>query len=149
MPFNDLIDNYIEIFNEIFDISFKDVWTMSNWPVINVEAEDERERLSATHRPVPLPAYDVDGELISPARCRESLAGAIVRVSFTLTHWFISSGSNDDRSSMNSFVADVHSIRQLVTPLSSKLTPKKRKTAQRDPDDKFISKKMSKKISKV
>ena len=121
-----------------------DLWTMSNWPMVHPEAEEERDRLAISHRPVPLPGYDLEGELISPGQCREMLVGSVARVTFTLKHWFIDSGRNENRSPLNSFVADVHSIRVLVTPVTSRMSSKKRKTSQRDPDDKMIYKKIGK-----
>ncbi|KIM37617.1 hypothetical protein M413DRAFT_448409 [Hebeloma cylindrosporum] len=89
-----------------------DSWTMSNWPVIHSEAE-----------------------LISPNRCNAALAGATVRVTFTLNHWFIDNASKDQSPATNCFVADVQSIRVLINPTSQAMSPKKRKTARRDPAD--------------
>lgn len=118
---------------------------MSNWPVISAKAEYERDQLMSSHRPVPLPAYDISGDLISPERCKAMLGDAIVRVTFTLAHWFIDSSRKEDVPSMNTFVADVQSIRVLVNSPSQTMSPQKRKTHQRDPSDKFLQKKVSKK----
>jgi hypothetical protein len=121
-----------------------DTWTMSNWPVISPEAQHDRDELVSSHRPVPLPAYDINGNLIAPHRCKAMLAGAIARVTFTLTHWFIHSTSKDDSPATNSFVGDIQSIRILVNAPSQLMSPQKRKTATYDPSDKVSGKKKMK-----
>jgi len=92
-----------------------------------------------THRVIPLPAYDIAGDLIPPTRYMKVLPGALVRVNFTLSHWFFDSinSSTKASSAKNTFVADVKSIRILIdapprvkTPVK---TPQKRKTELRDP----------------
>ena len=152
---------------------------MTDWPVLYTEGRTERDRLASTHRPIPLPAYDVDGNLIDPSNCKQELAGAIVRISFTLSHWLIKSDSANSKDTAppsssaqphastssnkysfhfcsfhfysclplayihrssshmkNTFAADVKSIRVLVKP--PPVSPNKRQTSQRDPDD-FLS----------
>jgi hypothetical protein len=106
---------------------------MSNWPVINSEAEIERDRLASTHKPIELPAYDLNGDLIHPILCNSALAGAIARVTFALNHWYIENSSKEHNA--NCFVADIKTIRILVNPTSQATSPKKRKTARRDPGD--------------
>lgn len=59
---------------------------MSDWPVISTAAAIECDKMASMHRPVSLPAYDVNGTLIAPQQCKDALTGAVVRVSFTLTH---------------------------------------------------------------
>jgi hypothetical protein len=112
---------------------------MCDWPVISPVAQYERDQMCSSHRPVPLPAYDLNGDLIPPDQCKTALAGAIARVTFSLNHWFIDSGSKDDSSATNIYVADVHSIRVLVDPPSQPLSPMKRKTSLRDPTDDISS----------
>jgi hypothetical protein len=80
-----------------------------------------------THQVVPLPAYDIKGNLIKPEKYRVALAGALARVSFTMSHWYIASA----KEPTNSFVADVRSIRVLTDPAMPK-SPSKRKTAKRE-----------------
>lgn len=89
---------------------------MANWPVKSFEAELERDKLISTHRPIPLPAYDINGNFITPDACKDNLAGAIARVTFTMNHWFIENNSEECSSSTNCFVADVQSIHVLVKP---------------------------------
>ena len=110
---------------------------MANWPVKSYKAQIERNKLLSTHRPIPLPAYDINGYLIPPDACEKMLAGAIARVIFTMNHRFIENNLEEcSSSSTNCFVAgDVQSIRVLVKPESQPYqeSPKKRKTAQHDP----------------
>jgi hypothetical protein len=42
-----------------------------------------------THRPVPIPAYDVNGSLIAPVDYCRRLECALAQVDFTLSHWSI------------------------------------------------------------
>ena len=44
----------------------KDTWTLADWPVLSPEAEDAKQDMLNTHRVVPLPAYDIKGNLIEP-----------------------------------------------------------------------------------
>ena len=115
---------------------------MANWPVKSYEAEVERNKMLSTHRPIPLPAYDTDGHLIPPDECKDKLAGAIARVTFTMNHWFIENNTKESLPSTNCFVADVQSIRILVKPASQTISPKKRKTARLDPADQSSSKRI-------
>jgi len=99
---------------------------------VNAEAEVARaarqEMVQAkTHHVVPLPAYDIKGNLIKPEMYRAALAGALVRVSFTMAHWYIAS----TKEPTNCFVADVKSIRVLTDPATPK-SSSKRKTAKRE-----------------
>jgi hypothetical protein len=103
---------------------------MSNWPVITSEAEFERNQLLVSHQPVALPAYDFDNKIIPPYLCKAKLAGAIARVTFTLSNCLTS----------NTFFANVHSIRVLATPPSHNILPKKRKTSSHDPTEKLLEK---------
>ena len=84
-----------------------DTWTMATWPVKSYEADIERNKLLSTHRPIPLPAYDINGHLIPPEECKDKLAGAIARVTFTLSHWYIENNSKEGSPSTNCFVADI------------------------------------------
>lgn len=109
-----------------------DNWTMSNWPIKSSDAIDAQKDMLLTHRPIPLPAYNVTGNLIQPDQCQKELVGSLARVTFTLRHWFIDNRKKGgDRN--NIFVADVQSIRILVESPQQSMSPRKRKTAQRDP----------------
>jgi hypothetical protein len=82
---------------------------MSNWPVITPEAYAERNQIIASHRPLPLPAYDINGHLIPPDQCQVILPGAITRVTFTLNQSF-EFDPTENKLPINTFVADVHSV---------------------------------------
>ena len=100
---------------------------MEKWPVITSEAEIKCNQLITTHRPIPLPAYDLNNNLIPPYQCKAKLAGAIVRTTFTASHLFVDP-SKENSNPSNTFAADIHSIQILVNPPSQTLLPKKRKT---------------------
>ena len=100
---------------------------MHEWPVITSEAEIERNHLITTHRPIPLPAYDINNKLIPPYQCKAKLAGAIVRATFTTSHLLVDP-SKENSTPSNTFAADIHSIQVLVNPPSQTMLPKKRKT---------------------
>ena len=105
------------------------MFALAGWPIIHAEAEDARQEMlrQKTHQVIPLPAYDIKGNLIRPDTYKCRLAGALARVSFTLSHWYITSA----QERIHSFVADVKSIRILMDPVIPK-KPTKRKTAKRD-----------------
>jgi len=100
-------------------------WSSDDWA--------EFKKLSSTHKVNALPAYDINGDIIVPKNYKKELAGAIARVTFTLSHWFI------NRKASNTFVADIDSIRVLVPPPQN--SPKKRKLSQRDPYEESPTKK--------
>jgi hypothetical protein len=104
-----------------------DSWSLRNWPVIYQEAEVAKQKMLTTHRVVPLPVYDIDGRLIEPKKYKEALRGAIVRVDFTMAHWYITSNGE----ATNRFVADVKTIRILMNPPA--LNPSRYTPPQQDP----------------
>jgi hypothetical protein len=93
--------------------------------------------MSNTHRVIPLPAYDINGDLIKPHNYKTALTGALVRVNFALSHWYFSSQKD---GTSNIFVADATGIRILVDPPTT-TTPSKRKTSKKDPEISSPSKK--------
>ncbi|KAJ8580386.1 hypothetical protein M405DRAFT_834417 [Rhizopogon salebrosus TDB-379] len=86
-----------------------------NWPVSSEAARHDLETMVETHRVVPIPAYDADGNLIHPRNYRKMLRGAIVQVDFHLTHLPIAR-KQDGTSVADSYTADVVSIRVLKQP---------------------------------
>jgi hypothetical protein len=115
---------------------------LADWPVIHPEANEAKQDMMRTHRLIPLPAYDLQGDLIPPERYRTALPGALVRVNFTISHWYISPSkeSINSKEHTNSFVADVIAVRVLADSTSIK-TPAKRKISARDPEMGSSSKK--------
>lgn len=72
-----------------------------------------------THRVVPLPAYDMHGELIEPKSYVTRLVGALVQVHFTMSHIPIATTRTDR------FMADIVSVRVLAPPPPKPVTPRK------------------------
>ena len=107
-----------------------DMYSIANWPVIHSEAVEARDNIIETHRVVPLPIYDATGALIPPSRYKDAVAGALVRVNFSLTHWFIpASGAGEG---LNTFVADIKSAKILVDA-PPRRSPQKQRTAKIEP----------------
>ena len=103
---------------------------MAKWPTINRAAKvGKAELLNAkTHELIPVPAYDLQGNLIRPEDYKSVLPGSVVRVGFRLTHWHIKERRNDPAS--NTFIADIESLRVLVK--APAMSPR-RKTERTDP----------------
>jgi len=114
---------------------------ITEWPTIHAEAENAKEALINTHRVVPLPAYNRHGMLIPPDAYQSALAGATVRVAFTLTHWYFQ--KKGESMSSNTFTADVCSLRVLLEPIRLQ-SPRRRKISKRDPGIQQMSYKKSK-----
>ena len=97
---------------------------IANWPVIHNEAAEACDNIVETHRLVPLPVYNSNGMLIHASCYKDAVAGALLWVNFTLTHWFIpASGTGEP---VNTFVADLKSARILLD------VPPRRSTKTKD-----------------
>ncbi|KAF8208195.1 hypothetical protein K438DRAFT_318053 [Mycena galopus ATCC 62051] len=108
-----------------------DAFQLQDWPVKSPAAQESLDRMDATHRVIPISAYDVYGDLILPIQYTSALMGAVVRATFTMTHWNIS------RDKRDSYAADIESLRVLVPAqktASGGSSPRKRKVpATTDP----------------
>ena len=93
-----------------------------NWPVSNSAAAAALEEMRGKYYVVPIPAYDMHGELIHPSFYRRRLEGALVALRFTLTHWSIGKGTNG----ADVYSADIVNIRVLAPPKPTLVTPRKR-----------------------
>lgn len=103
---------------------------MEDWPLTKEKNRAELLALSSTHRILPLPAYDLAGNLIRPAAYRRCLQGAIVEVHFTLSHWGIAKAKRDV------YGGEIQLMRVLVPPSTPSFPSKKRKLPQHiDSDD--------------
>ncbi|KAI5997162.1 hypothetical protein EDD15DRAFT_2364660 [Pisolithus albus] len=103
---------------------------MQDWPLTKEKNRAELLALSSTHRILPLPAYDVAGNLIRPAAYRRCLQGAVVEVHFTLTHWGIAKAKRDV------YGGEIQLMHVLVPPPTPTSPSKKRKLAQHlEPDE--------------
>jgi hypothetical protein len=105
-------------------------FNVHNWPVSSEAARHDLETMVETHRVVPIPAYDADGNLIHPQNYRKMLRGAIVQVYFHLTHWSIAR-KQDGTSAVDSYTADVVSIR-VLNQLTTSVTTKRKIAARID-----------------
>ena len=80
---------------------------------------------------VPLPLYDTAGKLIAPSRYKDSVAGALVPVNFSLPNWFIPASGPFEAG--NTFVADIKSAKVLpVVDAVSVKALKKRRTVREE-----------------
>ncbi|KAJ7745690.1 hypothetical protein B0H16DRAFT_1557864 [Mycena metata] len=95
-------------------------YQLLDWPVRSIEAQQALQKMDATHRVNVVPAYDVEGNLISPTQYVSALKGAVVRADLTLLHWHIG------RDRRDAYVAEIAAIRVLVTPKVAR-TPSPRK----------------------
>jgi hypothetical protein len=107
--------------------------TIAGWPVHYDEAQEALNDMADTHRVNYIEAYGTDGALILPSMYRKRLQGALVRIHFTLSHWYIHA-KVPTKPANDAFAANISLIRVLVppaiTPMSS---PKKRKYNKFDP----------------
>jgi hypothetical protein len=107
-----------------------DTYRIANWPVVHSEVAEAHDNIVETHHLVPLPVYDSNGMLIPPSHYKDAIAGALLHVNFTLTHWFIpASGAGE---AVNTFVADLKSARILLDA-PPRRSPPKRRTAKVEP----------------
>lgn len=106
-----------------------------NLPTRSDIAKAELEKMKDTHTFNPLPAYNVDGDLITPKDYDIALRGATVALSFTLTHYAIASRESDSAPGSDTYVADVVKIRVLVPPAPRVLEESPRKRLLRRDDD--------------
>ncbi|KAI6008577.1 hypothetical protein EDC04DRAFT_2907011 [Pisolithus marmoratus] len=72
-----------------------DPFSFELWPLTKERNHGELLALKSTHHILPLPAYDMLGDLIKPSAYRCSLQGAIIEIHFTLSHWAIASTKHD------------------------------------------------------
>lgn len=84
------------------------------------------------HRVVPVPVYNVKGDLIRPEAYQHSLDGAIVELHFNLTHWAIAGRKGSLPS--DQFIAEIKVIQVLVPPRASNSSMTKKRVVQRHLD---------------
>lgn len=95
-----------------------DVITLNKWPVRSDAAREALTEMDGKFYVIPIPAYDMHGELIDPDCYRRRLEGALVAVRFTLTHRSV--------NSRDIYTADVENIRVLSPPKPTLVTPRNR-----------------------
>lgn len=100
-----------------------DEFAIANWPLTHKETRPELMALAATHRIIPLPAYNVKGDLIRPEAYWHSLEDAIVELHFGLTHWGIAGKKGSPATDV--FIAEVDIIWVLVLPRTLSMARKR------------------------
>ncbi|PSR82943.1 hypothetical protein PHLCEN_2v5913 [Hermanssonia centrifuga] len=86
--------------------------TIEDWPVHGENAKAALETMKDKYFVVPIPAYNMHGDLIHLTFYRRRLEGALVAVRFTLTHWAI--GNKDAGTGSNVFTADIINLCVLI-----------------------------------
>jgi len=110
---------------------------IANWPVYSPSARKELELMRHTHAVVPLPAYDFDGNLITPLEYRNKLKGAVAVVRFDLLHWAFP--AREGRPASDTYVANIHRIDVLRNPITTSDRPTKHVLDMHDPLPSYIS----------
>ncbi|THH21229.1 hypothetical protein EW146_g319 [Bondarzewia mesenterica] len=129
--FNDILHSLLTKPHLEFD-SLGSQFTITGWPVETDAARRQLPTLQHTHRVNPIPAYDVDGDIIPPTAYKQMLAGATVALSIELIHYTISNKPPEGtaKTQTDFFIADIERIRVLTPPVS--ITSKKRKLTSKD-----------------
>ncbi|KAJ7726973.1 hypothetical protein B0H14DRAFT_2640996 [Mycena olivaceomarginata] len=78
--------------------------------------------LKKNHRIIPLPVYDIHGNLIHPTQYRDTLKGAVVQVTVLLKHWNITVKDNVNRR--DTYTADIKNLHVLVAAPKFASSPK-------------------------
>lgn len=84
-----------------------------------------------TYRVQPLPAYELNSNLMDPPNYRQHLSKALVELRFTLTHYTIAEKGNTGGSDV--YTPELHSMRVLKNPSPSIASSRKRKISNKDP----------------
>ncbi|KAI6037404.1 hypothetical protein BKA83DRAFT_9650 [Pisolithus microcarpus] len=95
---------------------------IDNWLVDDDEMRDELETLKTTHHLVPLPAYDIDGNLIQPHAYQQSLQGALVELYFNMMHWAIAGKGGTQGNDV--FTAEIQMICIIKPPCQTAMPSK-------------------------
>ncbi|KAK7016115.1 hypothetical protein R3P38DRAFT_3321543 [Favolaschia claudopus] len=118
--------------------SIIELFVLQDWPVKNAAVKEALEGMENSHQVIPIRAYDVDGDLISPAHYMSKLSGAVVRATLTLSHWKIG------RDKRDTYTADIESLRVLVpASVAGSSSPRKRRVApiaKKDPGSDYAEK---------
>ncbi|KAI6126361.1 hypothetical protein EDD16DRAFT_1702720 [Pisolithus croceorrhizus] len=109
--------------------SSTDAFSFEMWPLTKESNHPELLSLKSTHRLLPVPAYDLNNDLICPLAYRHSLQGALVEIHFMLSHWGIAAVHHDVYS------AEIWQIRLLVLPVPLSPIKKRRIPLHLEMDD--------------
>jgi hypothetical protein len=109
----------------------EDMESIDNWPINNESTRKAATELKKNHRIIPLPAYDIHGNLIHPTQYWDTLKGAVVWVTVLLKHWSIT--TKDNVNGRDTYTTDIENLRVLVAAPKFAGSPKAtRKIAQTD-----------------
>ncbi|KIK25546.1 hypothetical protein PISMIDRAFT_9547 [Pisolithus microcarpus 441] len=101
--------------------SATDPFSLEMWPLTKERNRPELLALKSTHRVLPVPAYDLAGNLIHPTAYRRFLQGALVEIHFTLSHWGIAGVRRDVYS------GEIQFIHLLDAPIPASCAGRKRR----------------------
>lgn len=101
--------------------STDDPYSFQLWPLTKEITRTELLTLQSSHRLCPVPAYDLENNLLHPSTYQRCLQGAIVEIHFTLSHWSIATAKRDVYGGL------IQLIRILVPVVPSSTVGKKRK----------------------
>lgn len=107
-------------------------WSIHNWPCATDAGRNALTDIVDTYHVVPVPAYEIDGRLMSPVDYQRHLSKAVVELHFTLTHFTIAE-KDGKKGGSDVYTPDLHSMRVLKKPTPTITSPRKRKISTKDP----------------
>ncbi|KAI5989725.1 hypothetical protein EDD15DRAFT_2198409 [Pisolithus albus] len=103
------------------DSPCEDAFTFEQWPLTCERNRAELLTLKSTHHLLPIPAYDLEGNLLKLSTYWRYLQGALIEIHFTLSHWGIAGVKQDVHG------GEIELIRLLEPPPASSAPVQKRK----------------------
>ena len=76
-----------------------------------------------TYCVIPIPAYEKEGGLMYPSYYKHQLVRATVELHFTLTHWSISSKTGCADENVDTYTAELFSMRVIRPSLPTIVSP--------------------------
>ncbi|EEB89612.1 hypothetical protein MPER_12270 [Moniliophthora perniciosa FA553] len=106
------------------------VFTWEGWPTNSDAAAKALDdlRKEGTHVLVPMPAFDIEDNLIFPTKYRSSLQNTVVEVHFTLGHWKFTGEKKDV------FRANIIKVNVLTPPFEHTIPSPRKRIMMKDPD---------------
>ncbi|KAG2132277.1 uncharacterized protein EDB93DRAFT_1255256 [Suillus bovinus] len=102
------------------------IFLIGNWLTFNDTTKGGLENIKKTHHVVPIPAYNMKGNLIDPHQYHHALEGATVELHFTLTHWSFSAKADQPVSMcVDTYTGDIVMICVISPPIYTPGTPSK------------------------
>ncbi|ESK84690.1 hypothetical protein Moror_652 [Moniliophthora roreri MCA 2997] len=106
------------------------VFTWKGWPTNSDAAAKALDdlRKEGTHDLVPMPAFDIEDNLIFPTKYRSSLQNTVVEAHFTLEHWKFT------REKRDVFRATIVKVNVLTPPFEYTIPSPRRRVMMKDRD---------------